>query len=153
MVRINVWAWSVLFGIGAFVASLPVGLILVLLFDEPIQPGIEKLAAHSPWILALMALTAPFYETFVGQWLPVWLTGFLTKRDWIKIVVSSLFFAALHLMNSIPNAIGIALVAGPILAFTYIYWRRESFWKAYWAATLTHFYYNLCGVLILVSMS
>ena len=93
----------------------------------------------------------PFVETLIGQWLPIAIVGLLSRSMVLKMALSSLLFAALHLSNSLTNALVVLLVPGPVFAYTFVRFRKISRWKAYLATSLTHAVHNLCTGIILLA--
>lgn len=149
--RPGVLRWALAVGVASFVISILVALPIQAILKEG-NPPIERLARQNPGLLMAILVTMPFIETLIGQWLPIAIVGFFTRASVPKILVSSLLFAALHLGNSLSNALIVLLVLGPAFAFTFVRWREVSRWKAYLATSLTHAVHNACaGALILAT--
>ncbi|MBI2930735.1 MAG: CPBP family intramembrane metalloprotease [Planctomycetes bacterium] len=112
-----------------------------------------KMILEQPALFLFLILSAPFFETFIGQWLPIWFFGLFTRATWAKVLLSAIVFAALHLGNSPANALIILLLPGPVFAYTFIRWREHSRTKAYFATTFTHVVHNLVPGLLALTMA
>lgn len=146
----NHWiGWSLRAGPLCIIAGLLVSSILGSILQEQ-NTALEEMVKNRRDLLIAAALIAPFFETFIGQWLPLWLCGLVTSRASLRVLFSTLCFSALHLGNSLANAFTVLLVAGPVFAFTFLRFRPESRWRAYAATTLTHLLNNFFVVIILL---
>ena len=87
-----------------------------------------------------MVVLAPLIETFLGQWLPIRLTEFATKRTPVLMLISISAFTGLHVLHVSAKLsdLVIGLSGGLILAFAFIHWKRVSFWRAYWVTAAAH---------------
>ena len=85
-----------------------------------------------------MVVLAPLIETFLGQWLPIRLTEFVTKRTSVLMIISISVFTALHELSDLV----IGLSGGLVFAFSFIHWKRVSFWRAYWVTAAAHGVHN-----------
>jgi CAAX prenyl protease-like protein len=144
------YVWAPVWGLSCFLLSALVAIPVVLITGQG-NPPIHDMARRDPGLLLAVLVLAPFVETFIGQWLPVAVVGVFRGSTVLKVTVSALLFASLHIPNSWANAIVILLVSGPILAYTFVRFRRESRWKAYFTTTVTHVINNFCAGLIILA--
>lgn len=95
----------------------------------------------SPAELAFGALIwAPLFETFLGQWLPIYIALRLKAGIPAQLAVSVVIFTLSHLPDAL--AAVMAIPPGIALAYTYIRWRDRGKHLGYWATALTHFWFN-----------
>lgn len=89
---------------------------------------------------------APLVETVVGQMLPVFFTGLVTKNIYIQVLVSTLFFTALHPFP----AYGALLPVAFIFAWTYVIKQKKSVWHAYGVTALMHGLHNAIALIFIM---
>lgn len=145
------YLWAPVWGLGTFLGSMVIAIPLVHLSGQG-NPPIAALASRDPGLLLAILVLAPFLETLIGQWLPIAAVGCFSRSTALKVAVSSLLFGALHLGNSWTNAGVVLLVAAPVYAYTFVRFRRESRWKAYFTTSLTHAISNSCTGLVLFTL-
>ncbi len=96
----------------------------------------------------LICIFAPFLESLVGQALPIYLISFFSKSR----VVQLFFSAFINTMLHYPLAIGeliITFILSVVLAWGYIIYRKQGFWKAILIITTIHGLYNFIPYLMI----
>lgn len=95
-----------------------------------------------------MVLFAPIIETLFLQSLPVFFMRLLSLPEKWQIILTTLVFALPHflLLGIIPG-LAAGLVGGAYHAFTYIHWRKKSWWTAFWVTSVSHGINNLIAFL------
>lgn len=104
-------------------------------------------ASLGPWIVGSVVVI-PWLETLVYQSLPIGLCRRLRLGIATQALTSTVAFFAVHLSLGLVSGIAAGLVGGFYLAFTYIRWRRCSWWTAVWVTSLSHALGN--GIICLV---
>lgn len=94
-------------------------------------------ASLGPWIIGSV-FVIPWLETLVYQSLPVGLCRLLGLGTATQMIAATVAFFAAHLSLGLVPGIAAGLVGGFYLAFTYIRWRRRSWWTAFWVTSLSH---------------
>lgn len=97
--------------------------------------------------LLTVVLMAPFFETFIGQWLPITVAKIAKRNTTYQILWSSIWFSILHILNGPAHVIQTFFV-GWVLATCFIFCRQESFMKALRVTFLTHALHNAVVFLI-----
>ena len=80
----------------------------------------------------------PWLETLVYQSLPIGLCRLLGLGTGAQALASIVAFFAVHLTLGLAPGLAAGLVGGFYLAFTYLRWRRQSWWTAVWVTSLSH---------------
>lgn len=97
------------------------------------------------WFFTLLVI-APLLETLISQMLVIRLclrSGYLRKHPLLIILISTVLFALLHAVTTMP----LAFLAGIVLAYNYYYHIVKSEnKKAYWSTVFIHFCVNLIAV-------
>jgi hypothetical protein len=121
------------------------GLIRIVLGSVPElgQNMPEDVDTFAIPILIFFVTIGPALETLVGQALPIKLVSRFTTSQTAQIIVSALFFSALHYY---PFLIINVLPVGIILAWSYLYHRQTSFARAFWVTTIIHALHNLIAL-------
>lgn len=103
------------------------------------------------YLFTLGCIVAPAVETLVFQWLPIGLASFFTKRSFILLLISSVFFAVLHQHRGL-SGIFMALPTGIFFAWSCLVKWEKSKWEAYWVTTAIHGLHNLVVLLFNYSL-
>jgi len=135
------FCWRV--GVEGLVVSMLVGLPLMALGGS--QRDVPE--SLGPWIVGAV-LVVPWLETLVYQSIPIGLCRRLGLGTTTQVIASTVAFFAAHLSLGLVSGIAAGLVGGFYLAFTYIRWRRCSWWTAVWVTALSHALGN--GIVCLV---
>ena len=85
---------------------------------------------------------APLLEPLHQQMAPALILRVLRCAGWTMVMVMGLIFAILHRAGSGWALIGMGSL-GVVLAMTFVFWVRRSWWTAYWVTALAHALYNL----------
>lgn len=92
-------------------------------------------------------LIAPVIETFIGQWIPILLISWITRKRGHIMLWPSLFFASLHLYAGVWN---IFIIFPAALVFTWCFYVQyaNSLWKALLLTAILHALHNsiACGI-------
>jgi hypothetical protein len=91
-------------------------------------------------LFTLSVLFAPLVETFIGQALPLWIISRFTKKLRLLLIISALFFAALH---KYPVAVIAIFPTAITLSWSWIVYRKRSFLHAYLVTSAIHALHNL----------
>ena len=96
----------------------------------------------------------PWLETLVYQSAPIGLCRMLGLGTITQAIASIAAFTAVHLSLGLAPGISAGFVGGFYLAFTYIRWRRRTWWTAFWVTSLSHAIGNgILALLALISMA
>lgn len=90
-----------------------------------------------PWIIGSV-FVIPWLETLVYQSMPIGICRRLGLGASMQVILSTSLFFTAHLSLGLSSGIAAGLVGGFYLAFTYIRWRRRSWWTAFWVTSLSH---------------
>lgn len=93
--------------------------------------------------LLVLCIILPFFESIIGQGIPVWLLSFVSNSRVFYAILSSLWFTYLH--SIILEGIAFALIiffGGLIFAWCFIVYKEKGFWKAIFITTSVHFLSN-----------
>jgi len=99
------------------------------------------------WLLGLVLIAGPLFETLVFQCLSLEFTSTLRVRRSLRFLFSIIPFALGHHFAGIPTVLSAGIVGGFYFAFTYDRWRKESLIVAVAMTFLLHSSFNLVGVL------
>lgn len=123
------------------------GIIFSLFNYNPTQDlSFEQGMVEKGWLYILI-LTPIFaaFETLTGQWLVIWVVSKFSKSRSLKIWLSAIVFAALHVE---PVLMAAVFPIGIILAWTFILYRKKSKWSAFWVTTTIHTFHNYIALLL-----
>ncbi|MDR1975264.1 MAG: CPBP family intramembrane metalloprotease [Bacteroidales bacterium] len=149
---------TILIFVGGFVASYLVKFILAVIFEIAGLEGkdiykeedfdfIQKYGIIG--CIIFTSIVAPIVETFIFQWLPIWLLCKIKRIPyWIPIVVSSALFGWAHLSYSVYYMI-IIMAVGYVYALLFVVYKikkRNS--VAFWFVTLLHALANLTATIL-----
>lgn len=109
------------------------------------QNAPDDIDQYNTYALITFFTLVPLFETFTGQLIPMWFVSFFTKRVIIKILVSSIFFALLHVQ---PFLIITIFPAGVLLAWTYIIYQKKSWKHAFFVTSAVHGLHNLVALVL-----
>lgn len=141
---------SFLVAIFLIILGVVVGLIDINTPPEFIAEGEESFSYSDSFFP--MVIFAPIVETVLFQLFPVFLVGLFGENNNWKIAIATLAFAIPHFLLGFVAGISAGVIGGFYLAFTYLHWRKDSRWRAFWVTTLSHGIHNLIaflGILIL----
>ena len=146
--RHSAWSFCWRVAVEGLIVSVLVGLPLMALGaskrEVPVSLG--------PWIIGAV-FVIPWLETLVYQSTPIGLCRWLGWGRSKQVVVSTALFFVAHLTLGLSSGIAAGLVGGFYLAFTYIRWRRRSWWTAFWVTSLSHAIGNgIVSLVLLVQM-
>jgi hypothetical protein len=99
-----------------------------------------------PLFMFAGVIVAPVFETLLFQALPVWIARKCKATFSIQVVAALLLFFAAHAIEGFGTAIAAGLVGGFYFAFTYVHWREQKRWTAFWTTALSHAIHN--GIVI-----
>jgi hypothetical protein len=103
-------------------------------------------------MLLLILVLAPVLETLLFQTLPIGVARLFKAGFKMQVLVSTIPFAAAHMLEGVTVGICAGLIGGFYLAFTYAHWIEKSAWKALWITTLSHFIRNsFCAVVLIIT--
>lgn len=116
-----------------------------LLFFGEAEEGSSQLSSVN-WFegLLVFCIILPFFESIVGQAIPIGLMSLITNNRVVYLVFSSTWFSLLH--SIIFEAIAAGLIifaAGIIYAWCYVLYRIKGFWKAVFITSVVHGLFNL----------
>ena len=97
-------------------------------------------------LLFLCVVVAPILETLVLQTFPVWIARLCKARFSIQVLSSVVPFTILHAIEGIQTGIAAGLISGFYLAFTYVHWRENRRWTAFWVTAVSHAIHNAIAV-------
>jgi hypothetical protein len=130
------------------------GLIASILVGVPLMAlGASKRDAPEslgPWLIGAVVVI-PWLETLVYQALPIGLCRWFGLGTVVQVIISTSLFFAAHLTLGLSSGIAAGLIGGFYLAFTYVRWRRRSWWTAIWVTSLSHAIGNALVSLAVVS--
>ena len=131
------WNFCWRIAIEGTIITLAISFILEI-FDLP-----EREMPFGFWpLLFIGVVIAPIFETLLLQALPVWIARLCKARFSIQVVASMVPFLLLHAIESIQTGIAAGLVSGFYLAFTYVHWRENRRWTAFWVTAVSHAIHN-----------
>lgn len=113
-----------------------------------VQNALDWIASVWYYSLLLTVLVTPLVETLLFQSLFAALSRRLGLGFGWSILVTTIPFAAVHFVVSIPTGVGPGVVGGFYFAFMYVHLRRKSFHTAYWLTAASHAIHNLFIVLL-----
>jgi hypothetical protein len=93
---------------------------------------------------------APVTETFLFQFIPILFLRRYGAGPRLQIIISTILFAWAHFRISFVTGIDAGLTGGIYFAFVFAHWAPKSKWTAYWTTTVTHAFYNLLVILIVL---
>ncbi len=93
-------------------------------------------------------VSAPLYETIVGQWAPMVFTKWLKKPTQHAVFYAAIWFGLIHIRAGAAYVIQ-NIGVGWILAGCFLFGRREGFFKAYRLTTIAHALHNTLVFFIL----
>lgn len=138
------FCWRV--GIEGLMASILVG-VPFMAFGASTRDVPDALG---PWILGSV-FVIPWLETLIYQSIPIGLCRLLGLSTATQAIASIVAFFAAHLTLGLAPGLASGLVGGSYLAWTYIRWRRQSWWTAVWVTSLSHAIGNGIVSLILLA--
>lgn len=102
-------------------------------------------------LLFVGVVVAPVLETLLFQSLPVWIARLCKARFPVQLVSSVIPFALVHAMEGAGTGIAAGLTGGFYFAFTYVHWREQKRWTAFWVTAVSHAIHN--GILIPLALA
>lgn len=99
------------------------------------------------WVVWVMTVKGPLVETLLFVALPVFVGRLFTKRPWPLVVICTVVVAiAQGALRHVVLMIEYAAMGG-ILGFTFVWWSRRSWWKAYCLTSFAHALFNTAALL------
>lgn len=144
--RIGIESWLLSFLL-LLVIALSIGIIvdLGLLELEAVVTAIGE-KENVQISLFLICIVAPVIETIIFQFALIEiLRGMVGPR--IQIIMSAAAFAAAHFLGGAIKGASAGVVGGVYFGFTYVFWRKKSFEKAFIMTIITHIISNFLGAL------
>lgn len=93
----------------------------------------------------MVVMIAPFIETLMMQWFPIWLTRKFTPKPIFAVWFSTLLLGACHLHAGL-YGFCMAATIGFYLAVAFIHGRQFSKPKAFWTTSIIHASINAIGI-------
>jgi len=87
------------------------------------------------------ALVAPFYETFIGQWFPLFAAKIFRRKPFEQLIWATVWFSILHLSNGPAHVIQ-NLGVGWVLASCFLFCWKETLFKAIRVTFAVHAIHN-----------
>ena len=97
-------------------------------------------------LLLLAVVIAPVFETLIFQAFPVWIARLCKASFPVQIVASVVPFFLVHAIEGLATGLAAGLISGFYFAFTYVHWRQERRWTAFWVTAVSHAIHN--GIVI-----
>ncbi len=88
---------------------------------------------------------APLLETLIGQWLPLWIASWFTRKTAWRVAFSAVAFSAMHLYVGFTGFLS-TLPPGIFLAWSFALKRERSRWEAYWVTSAIHALHNFVAL-------
>ncbi len=130
------------------IVSLTVTGLIQFLYQPPTRTNLDEINAVS--FLWLVVILGPIVETIFLQGFPVFVARKVGFKYSGQILFSVIPFALLHFSRSIGTGIGAGVIGGFYSAFTYVHWRDDSLWTAFWVTALSHGLYNFALFAMLI---
>jgi len=130
------------------IVSLTVTGLIQLFYHTPTRTNLASMSAAS--FLWMVVIIGPIIETILLQALPVFVSRKIGLNFFGQILFSLVPFALLHFSRSVGTGIGAGIIGGFYSAFTYVHWRGDSFWTAFWVTALSHGLHNFALFAMLI---
>jgi hypothetical protein len=142
------WGFCWRIGLESLVVSIPVAVLLVLIFG----PG-KRASIDLPVLVMflLLLVIAPPLETLVFQAFPIFIVRLLKGSFRIQIIASAVLFSAAHFTEGVTTGISAGLIGGLYFGFAYAHWRTKSRWQPFWITTVCHIIHNGIAFILLVA--
>ena len=142
------------------VSKILISLIMFLLVDTfkmdealfwgDLDKRADSILNGMNWFLGfvLICLIVPFSESIIGQAIPIYLMSFFSNNRGVQLFFSVFINSMLHY----PLALGeftITFILSIVLAWGYIIYRKQGFWKAILIITTIHGLYNFIPFLMI----
>ena len=128
------------------------GLLVALVFAIPLMflgLSLREIKVSFPILLFSAVVVAPVLETFIFQAFPVWIARLCKARFSVQVAASVIpFFLAHATIAGVGSGIAAGLISGFYLAFTYVHWREQKRWTAFWTTAVSHAIHN--GILMIL---
>jgi len=127
----------------ALFINLTIGYVISPLgFTDQKEVPARLIQGLGVWVaIFITSFLAPFYETIIGQWLPMVVARWAKKTPPIQILYASIWFGILHIRNGPANVIQ-AFGIGWVFASCFMFCRKEDWLKAYRVTTVAHILHN-----------
>lgn len=116
-----------------------------LFIKYPTLPRLQNLEIGRYLLLAL--LLGPIWELFLTTAIPTEIARRRKLGIWWQVFIALPIFWAPHILNGVRSAIS-AVPGGFYLIFTFVVWRRRSFWTGAWMNWSSHVVHNAAAVAI-----
>ena len=103
-------------------------------------------------MFSLGVLFIPFWETFIGQLVPLELAKTIGFGEKACIVVGSTVFAAGHFLNGGLAHGASAAIGGALFSISYIAMRPWGYLPAFWASDIAHVTNNFLGLFVIAEI-
>lgn len=135
----SVWKTIPLLLLLSYVIEIPLILLYVYL---GIEMGDGPDMEFTPGNIIFFCIIVPFFETYLFQYLPIWLLRKVCKNMLIPIYISAIVFGCLHTYSF--AYVVYAFLMGLIFAFGFsAYCRKKEYKVAYMSIVLVHSIRNL----------
>lgn len=134
--------------ISRYFIVVPVVIVLTILGVDTGTPNMDvyKVGREPVGLFFDLIIIGPFLETWLFQWLPLKLFSLLKLPEYIRIWLTTIIFALLHLDTGLVNFIGTVPI-GYLLAWAYVV-RQNQAKRAFWVVFVIHALTNLFPFLI-----
>ncbi len=135
----------------SFALKFALGLSLAFLYTGPVDSAAVAQTEMDPFLFFILAcLLSPPLETICCQWLPIAVVSIFTNRLLPPLLISSLFFASLHIIGGTFQVI-VTFFPGLLFAWSFLVKRDWSLWQALWITSLIHAVHNIASMILLYS--
>jgi hypothetical protein len=132
------------------VESIVLSRVVIFVADRfGLFPKPQPFHFHGAGKYLLIALViGPMLELIAWQWLPVWVARRFGVGFWGQVLASFVLFFPPHLGNGLRSAIGGGFIGGFYIVFTYVRWREQSQWTAFYMTYAQHATDNLIQIFL-----
>lgn len=133
----------------SFVLKFIPGLLMGLFVSEPFQTTTEVQLEHQSelYVVFMAVIVAPPLETIIGQWIPILIVSFFTRKLYYQLTIPAVLFGLMHIYAGWASVL-IILFPGLVFTLCFISQQERSLWQAYWTTTVLHAVHNLISLLV-----
>ena len=135
------WAFCWRIALEGTLVTLAISIVLGLL-----GLGDREIKMSFPVFLFVGVVVVPLLETLIFQAFPVWIARLCKARFSVQVAASVIPFILVHVVEGVGTGIAAGLISGFYFAFTYVHWREQKRWPAFWTTAVSHAIHN--GILI-----